>query len=67
MALFDQYTMQTGWSSVDLQQHFYDGLNDHIKDKLAETHQPISTINELHTTAQNLDQHWRQHEAKKRG
>jgi hypothetical protein len=47
MALFDQHLAQTGWSTVDLWQRFYNGLNDCIKDRLAETHQPIGTLDEL--------------------
>jgi hypothetical protein len=58
MAQFNQYAGQTGWSPVDLWQRFYDGLNDHVKDALAGTHQPIGTINKLRATAQSLDQHW---------
>jgi hypothetical protein len=58
MAMFDQYAGQTGWSPVDLRQRFYDGLNDHVKDVLAGTHQPIGTIDKLCTTAQSLDQCW---------
>jgi hypothetical protein len=67
MAQFDQYAGQTGWSPVDLWQHFYDGLNNHVKDMLASTHQPIGTINKLHAAAQSLDQRWWQQEAEKKG
>jgi hypothetical protein len=67
MALFDQYVGQTGWSPVDLQQRFYDGLNNRVKDMLASTHQPISTIDELRAAAQSLDQRWWQREAEKKG
>jgi hypothetical protein len=56
MAMFNQYAGQTGWSPVDLWQHFYDGLNDCVKDALAGTHQPIGTIKELRAAAQSLDQ-----------
>jgi hypothetical protein len=58
MAMFDQYAGQTGWSPVDLRQHFYDSLNDRVKDALAGTHQPIGTIDELRAAAQSLDQRW---------
>jgi hypothetical protein len=67
MAMFNQYAGQTGWSPVDLRQRFYDGLNDHVKDALAGTHQPIGTINELRAAAQSLDQCWWQQEAEKKG
>jgi hypothetical protein len=67
MAMFDQYAGQTGWSPVDLQQRFYDSLNDCVKDALAGTHQPIATIDELRTAAQSLDQRWWQREAEKKG
>jgi hypothetical protein len=67
MAMFDQYAGQTGWSPVDLWQCFYDGLNDHVKDALASTHQPIGTIDELCAAVQSLDQHWWQQEAEKKG
>jgi hypothetical protein len=58
MALFDQYATGTGWSAVDLRQQFYDGLNDHVKDCLAETHQPTGTLDELRTAVQSIDQRW---------
>jgi hypothetical protein len=67
MAMFNQYAGQTGWSPVDLRQCFYDSLNDHIKDVLAGTHQPIGTIDKLWATAQSLDQCWWQWEAEKKG
>jgi hypothetical protein len=67
MAMFDQYAGQTGWSPVDLRQRFYDGLNDRVKDTLAGTHQPISTIDKLCAASQNIDQRWWQREAEKKG
>ena len=66
-AKFDQHASQTGWSPADHRQHFYDGLNDHIKDTLSYTDLPISTFNELRNTASKLDKCMRQREAEKRG
>ena len=67
MAKFDQHTSQTGWSAVDHRQHFYDGLNDRIKDTLSYTDLPIGTFEELRNAASKLDKRMRQREAEKRG
>ena len=67
MAKFDQHTSQTGWSSADHRQHFYDGLNDHIKNTLSYTDLPIGTFEELRNAASKLDKCMHQREAEKRG
>ena len=67
MAKFDQHTGQTRWSPADHRQHFYDGLNDCIKDTLFYTDLPIATFDELRDAASKLDKHMRQREAEKRG
>ena len=64
---FDQFTSQTGWSNANHCTRFYDGLNKAIKDNLAITNQPITSLNKLHTAAQILDQHMRQCAAEKSG
>jgi hypothetical protein len=66
-SLFDQYWAQTGWSLVDLRQRYYDGLNDHIKDRLSEIPTPPANLADLWAAAQNIDQCWQQHEAEKKG
>ena len=67
MAKFDQHTSQTGWSPADRRQHFYDGLNDCIKDTLSYTDLPIATFDELRNTTSKLDKRMHQRQAEKRG
>ena len=64
---FDQYTGQTGWSDADHRTRFYDGLNEQLKDNLAISDRPITSLQELKTAAQVLDQRMRQREAEKKG
>src|ERR1700761_6861835 len=66
-AKFDQFTAQTGWSDADHQTHFYDGLNETIKDNLAISDWPIGTLTGLRQAAQILDQQMRQQQAEKMG
>ena len=64
---FDQYTMQTGWSDEDHCTHFYNGLNEKLKDNLAITDCPIAKFDNLKHAAQVLDQCICQCEAEKKG
>ena len=64
---FDQYMGQTGWSDADHRTRFYDGLNEQLKDNLAISDHPITSLQELEAAAQVLDQHMRQREAEKKG
>jgi hypothetical protein len=66
-SLFNQYLAQTGWSLVDLRQRYYDGLNDHVKDRLSEIPTPPANLADLQAATQNIDQRWRQCEAEKKG
>jgi hypothetical protein len=66
-SLFDQYSAQTGWSLVDLRQRYYDGLNDCVKDRLSEIPTPPADLADLQAAVQNIDQHWQQREAEKKG
>jgi hypothetical protein len=67
IANFDQYTSQTGWSDADHRQHFYDGLNKKVKDYLAISNKPSASFTDCRKVAQDIDQHLRQREAKKKG
>src|SRR5260370_37862994 len=67
MSKFNQYTNQTGWSDVDHQQWFYDGLNNKIKDTLSYMDLPTTTLTKLCEAMSKLDRHIQQHEAKKCG
>ena len=62
-----QYTGQTGWSDADHRTRFYDGLNEQLKDNLAISDRPITSLQELKAAAQVLDQRMRQREAEKKG
>ena len=64
---FDQYTGQTGWSDADHRTRFYDGLSEQLKDNLAISDRPITSLQELKAAAQVLNQCMRQHEAEKKG
>ena len=64
---FDQYTGQTGWSDADHCTRFYDGLSEQLKDNLAISDRPITSLQELKAAAQDLDQCMRQREAEKKG
>ena len=64
---FNQYTMQTGWSDADHRTHYYDGLNDKVKDSMAIMDQPIAMFKELRKVAVILDQRICQREAEKKG
>ena len=64
---FDQYTGQTGWSDADHRTRFYDGLSEQLKDNLAISNRPITSLQELKAAAQVLDQRMRQREAEKKG
>ena len=64
---FDQYTGQTGWSDANHCTRFYDGLSEQLKDNLAISDRPITSLQELKAAAQVLDQHMRQREAEKKG
>ena len=64
---FDQYTGQTGWSDADHRTRFYDGLSEQLKDNLAISDRPITSLQELKAAAQVLDQRMRQREAEKKG
>ena len=64
---FDQYKGQTGWSDTDHRTRFYDGLSEQLKDNLAISDRPITSLQELKAAAQVLDQHMRQQEAEKKG
>jgi hypothetical protein len=52
---------------VDLRQRYYDGLNDHVKDRLSEIPTPPADLADLWAAMQNIDQHWQQREAEKKG
>ena len=64
---FDQYTGQTGWSDANHRTRFYDGLSEQLKDNLAISDRPITSLQELKAAAQVPDQCMRQHEAEKKG
>ena len=64
---FNQYTGQTGWSDAGHHTRFYDGLNEQLKDNLAISDRPITSLQELKAAAQVLDQRMRQREAEKKG
>ena len=64
---FDQYTGQTGWSDANHRTRFYDGLSEQLKDNLAISDHPITSLQELKAAAQVLDQRMRQREAEKKG
>ena len=64
---FNQYTGQTGWSDADHRTRFYDGLSEQLKDNLAISDRPITSLQELKAAAQVLDQRMRQREAEKKG
>ena len=64
---FDQYTGQTGWSDADHRTRFYDRLSEQLKDNLAISDRPITSLQELKAAAQVLDQRMRQREAEKKG
>ena len=64
---FDQYTGQTGWSDADHRTRFYNGLSEQLKDNLAISDRPITSLQELKAAAQVLDQRMRQREAEKKG
>ena len=64
---FDQYMGQIGWSDADHRTRFYDGLSEQLKDNLAISDRPITSLQELKAAAQILDQHMRQREAEKKG
>ena len=46
-AKFNKHASLTGWSEQDLRSQFYDGLNDEIKDALAISDRPVSTLRDL--------------------
>jgi hypothetical protein len=50
----------TRYSSVDLQDCFYEHLATHIKDELVHTARPTGTLNELITVVSNIDVRVRQ-------
>ena len=54
-----------GYSTADLQDHFYKHLSTRIKDELVHTACPIGTLNELITVALDLDVQVHQHCAKR--
>ena len=64
---FDQYTGQTGWSDADHRTRFYDRLSKQLKDNLAISDCPITSLQELKVAAQVLDQCMRQCKAEKKG
>ena len=64
---FDQFTSQTGWSNANHHTRFNDGLNENIKDNLAISDHTITTLKELYTASQILDQCMHQHQAEKSG
>jgi hypothetical protein len=66
-ARFDEQSGLTGWSNVNLKTRFYDGLQDDIKDALSISDHPTTTLTELVTSAQTIDQRMRQRWAKKKG
>ena len=66
-AKFDEQSLLTKWSQVDLRTHFYNGLSNSIKDTLAITDHPIETLSELFESAQIVDMRMRQHAAEKKG
>ena len=63
---FNQYTGQTGWSDADHRTRFYDGLSKQLKDNLAISDRPITSLQVLKAAAQVLDQRMRQREAEKK-
>ncbi len=67
MSHFDQYIQQTGWSSEDHRQRFYNGLNDNIKDILPLTNAPVATFDELRQASQSIDTRVRQRDTEKKG
>jgi hypothetical protein len=67
MAQFNQHTGQTGWSDADHRQHFYDGLSEGVKDRLALTDRCIGTFDELCAAVQVIDQCYQQRQAEKKG
>ena len=66
-AKFDEQSLLTKWSQVDLRTRFYDGLSDSIKDTLAITDRPIETLTELFESAQIVDTRMCQRAAEKKG
>jgi hypothetical protein len=67
IANFDQYTSQTGWSDADHHQHFYDGLNEKVKDYLAISDKPSASFVDCRKVVQDIDQRLHQREAEKKG
>ena len=66
-AKFDEQSLLTKWSLVNLCTHFYDGLSNSIKDMLAITDHPIKTLTELFESTQIVDTRMHQRAAKKKG
>ena len=66
-AKFDEQSLLTKWSQVDLRTRFYDGLSDSIKDTLTITDHPIETLSKLFESTQVMDTRMRQHAAEKKG
>ena len=64
-AKFQTLTSRTGYSAQDLRDRFYKHLADCVKDQLALTNSPKGTLEELVTTATEIDTRIHEREAEK--